>query len=324
MNIRTFVIIIIVTLSGINCGAQNDLKKADDFGRIVLNSYISDQIDRLPSQARNMLKNKLSQIATKNGMGGSAYAPRFIITPNITVLTKDLTSTAPPMTAITLEVTFYIGDGIEGTKFASSSLIVKGVGRNEAKAYISAIKRISPNNEELQSLIRKGETRIIEYYNSRCDFILKEAKTLEDQNRFEEAILKLTGVPEVCKDCFFKCNEAVAPIYKKFIDRDCEVKLAQARNAWNAGQDYNAAREASYYLRDIEPNAACYGDAKSFSKEVADRIYKLDKREWDFEMKIQQDGVDVTKASIQGARDVGVAYGNNQPQNVTYNTKGWW
>jgi hypothetical protein len=40
-------------------------------------------------------------------------------------------------------------------------------------------------------------------------------------------------------------------------------------------------------------------------------------------MKQQQDDVDIQKATIKAARDIGVAYGNNQPD-VVYKVYGWW
>ena len=55
------------------------------------------------------------------------------------------------------------------------------------------------------------------------------------------------------------------------------------------------------------------------------RIKEIDQREWDFKLKEQQDVVDLEKATIQAARDIGVAYGENQPD-VVYETAiyYWW
>ncbi len=39
--------------------------------------------------------------------------------------------------------------------------------------------------------------------------------------------------------------------------------------------------------------------------------------DWQFEMKQYQDGIDLEKLRIDAARQVGVAYGNNQPQQNT-------
>ncbi len=204
-NAKIAILFLALMVGSISSFAQNSAGKTEDLGRIVLNAYVPDQIENMPAAAASMLTNKLNQITTQSGMGGSALNPRFIITPNIVVMTKDLTATAPPMTALTLDVTLYIGDGVEGTKFASTSVTVKGVGTNETKAYIEAIKGIKPADPTIQAFIEKGKTKIVEYYNSRCDFIIKEATALESQQKYEEAILKLTSVPEVCATCYNKC-----------------------------------------------------------------------------------------------------------------------
>ena len=98
--VKVILLFLIIGLVTNDIKAQNKKGKADDFGRIVLNSYVSPQVEGLPSSAKRMLSNKLSQVASKNGMGGSCLNPKFIITPNITVLTKDLTPTAPPMLSL--------------------------------------------------------------------------------------------------------------------------------------------------------------------------------------------------------------------------------
>lgn len=304
--------------------AQNNQGKADDAGRIALAAVVSDQIEGLTSSAQSNLQNKLHQIATKNGMGGSSLNNRFIITANVVVLTKDITPTAPPMQAYTLEITLYIGDGVEGTLFSSTSVTLKGVGKTETKAYMAALKNLKVADPKYQSFIEQGKNKIIEYYNSKCDFILKEADALVSQNEFDAAIAKLVSIPEVCKECFDKAMDKVGPIYQQQIDRQCKMDLAEAKNVWNANQDVSGASQASNYLGNVDPNSSCYNEALNFSNVIAKRIKELDQREWNFKLKQQQDDVDIQKSTIKAARDIGVAYGNNQPQNVTYNFRGWW
>lgn len=319
------IFIIMFLFSALTGFSQNSKLSADDMGRIALAAYVPQQIDKMPDAARSFLQNKLSQIVNKSGMGGSAANERFIITANVNVITKDVLPSAPPLTQFNLDVTFYIGDGIEGTKFTSTSLSVKGTGENETKAYIAALKNISPSNTNIQTFVEAGKTRIIEYYNSKCDFILKEAQSLASQNKYEESISKLISVPEVCKACYDKAMDAVAPIYQKQIDRECKQRLMEATTAWNASQDLSSAESAGYVLSQIEPSAACYKEALSLSNQIAKRVKELDQREWKFQMKQQQDDVDIQKATIKAVRDIGVAYGNGPKATVVrYNVYGWW
>lgn len=294
--------------------------KSDELGKIALATYIPYQ-DSMSEQATNMLTNKLNQIISTNGIANSSYNSRFIITANANVMTKDLLATAPPMTALTLDVTLYIGDGIDGKKFASKSVTVKGVGTNETKAYIDAMKNINQNDAGIQTFVTNGKNKIVEYYKATCNQLIKEAQLLDKQNMYEEAIFKLTSVPAECTECYNKTMAVIPAVYKKMIDRDCKAKVMEANNLWNATQDYNTAITVGEILSSIDPSAACVGEAKALSAKVGKRVIEIDKREWNLNYEKE---VGLQKDLIKAYRDVGVAYGNGQPKNVTYNVVGWW
>lgn len=300
--------------------AQNSQGKVDDFGRITLAAYVPEQIDDMPVSARSILSNKLSQIVTESGLGGSAMNERFIITANVSVMSKNITPTAPAMHALSLDITLYIGDGIDGTKFSSTSVSVKGVGENETKAYISAIKGISASNNAIKTFIESGKAKILKYYNTKCDFIISDAQSLASQGRYEEAFYKLSGIPEISKDCYNKARSIIIPIYKKHRDKICQTKLMEAKTIWAASQNYEGAVAAGDILSQIDPTAACYGDVKKFVAEIAKGVKDKDNKEWQFIFKQQQLDSDVLKS----AYSLGMAYANRQPQAVVYNVKGWW
>jgi hypothetical protein len=308
---------------GFSTYAQNTAGKSDDGARITLASYVPQQIDKMPEAARSMLANKLSQIVTQSGMSGKVNNQRFILTANINVLSKDITPTAPPMQAFTLDISLYIGDGIDGTKFASFSTTVKGVGENETKAYVSALKNLKTNDPNYQSFIESGKNKIVEYYNSKCDFTIKGAQALASQGQYEGAIYNLSNVPEVCKDCYDKCMDAVSTIYKLQIDKVGKTNLVNATNSWNSSQDASGASLAGEYLAQIDPHASSYKEAQKLIDKISKKIVEIEKKEWNFKMKEYQDDLDVRKQTIEAAREIGVAYGKNQPKTV-YRVTGWW
>lgn len=321
---KIITLVVSLSLAFSSIYSQNNLGSESDFGRIIINSYLSDQVEGLPESAKGLLNTKLSQIATTNGVGGSTLNPRFIITVNLNIITKDLTATAPPITALTIEATFYIGDGIDGTLFASTSFELKGVGTNESKAYIAAIKQIKPANKSMEVLVEKGKTKIIKYYNSRCDFIIKEAQSLSSQKKFEEAICALSSVPEVCKECYEKSMDTIGSIYQQYLDRECTTRMSQAQGIWASTQDINGAKDTAKVLSEIDPDSKCSREASNMMDmlytEIKSRMLEIDQREWDFILEQQQ----IEKDKIQAIRDIGVAYGENQPQNVNYKSIGWW
>jgi hypothetical protein len=119
--------------------------------------------------------------------------------------------------------------------------------------------------------------------------------------------------------------DAVGPIYKQQIDLQCKKDLMEANSVWSTNQDYSGAEQASAFLAKIDPNSSCYGDAKILTDKMAKRIKEIDQRDWAFQLKQQQDEVDIRKAEIKSARDIGVAYGENQPKTITtYNISSWW
>lgn len=311
-------IILLIIITNSFSAAQNNEAKADDASRIALASFIPDNITDLTSSSKKFLINKLNRITSNYGIGGSPINERFIFSANVEIITKDITPTAPPMLAYTLEVSFYVGDGIDGKLFASTSSNYKGVGETETKAFKAALKNIKTKSSDIEDLLNDGKKKIIEFYNAQCDFILKEAEMLVSQNKFDAAIHKLVGIPEVCKECYDKAMTAVGPIYQKQIDRECSIHLNNARNAWNKGQDGSAAQSASVFLGKIDSNSKCIKDAQSLANQIGNRIKDLDQREWDFKLKVQQDEVDINKATINAVKEIGVAYGKNQPKTVVY------
>lgn len=285
-----------------------------DENRIMLTAWVPDQIEHMPVAARKNLANKLTQVVAENGLGGGGNNTRFIVTANVTVATKDIVPGPPAMHAMNLDVTLYIADGFEGTVFSSTNLSVKGVGTNETKAYMAALKMIKPGNAEVKSFVEKGKAKIVQYYKDNCDMIIKKAQAMADQNEFEEAIFTLMSVPNACEECYNKALVAVKPIYKRKIDKDCKIKLQEATGVWNAAQDMAAADKAGAILASVDPDASCFGEVKALSNKIAAKVKQIDDREWKYILKDQQQ----ESERIKAIRDIGVAYGSGPKANVTY------
>ena len=297
-----------------------DVPKMDDAARIALSTYM-DPSSSIPNNAKKTLKDRMQKIITKNGMG-SAKNTRFIMTANVRELNLEKSETAPVIYIYNLEVNFYIGDGIDGTLFSSCSLEVNAAGDSKEKAYMAALKKIKASDPQYQAFIEEGKKRIVDYYTAKCDFIITQAQTKAKNQDFDAAIAELMQVPDVCKECYDKCMAAAQPIYQEKINQEGAKLLAEARGVWSAGQDVAAAEAAAAILAQVNPQSSAFAGAESLNAEMAKRVKELDKREWDFMLKQQQDEVDLEKASIKAIRDIGVAYGENQ-QPTTYNVV-WW
>lgn len=258
-------------------------------------------------------------MVTKNGISDISYNSRFIITPNISVMSKDILPTAPPKVALNLDITLYIGDGIAGTLYASKSFNVKGVGSNETKAYISAIRNMNTNSEDVHRFVTEGKEKIIAFFDNNCDLIQKEANTLAAQNRFEEALGMLVNIP-VQSSCYDKSAKNLKTMYQKAIDRDCELRLAEATAIWSSSQDLEATIGAATVLAGAEPTSACYPKVQSLFMKIENRAKELTDRPWEYKLKVLDAKMEIAK----GSQAIMMEYAKNQPSTVMYNIRGWY
>ena len=296
--------------------------KLDDFGRVILNTYLPDN-NSIPAEAKKALETKLSQITTNNGMGGSTANPRFIITAVLNVTTKDIVPGPPQMIAQNIDVTLFVGDAITNTVFSNTVVSIKGVETNENKALIDAIKNINPKNKEITDFLEEGKNKIITYYATQCDFIIKDAETLAKQEHFDEAIYKLALVPEICKECYFKTSELIGNLFQQKIDTDCKAKLSKAKMLWSGQQNIKQAEEVITVISDINPNAACYTVAANFTKEINAKIKADEKARLELALKKYNDKMELEKQQVNAYKEIAVEYAKNQPKTITYNNIIW-
>lgn len=319
---KKFLYIVVLIFSCWYANGQNQLGKTDDIARISLTPVIADQAEDFPEAASALLNNKLQQIVVNNGLGSQSVFSRFVITANISLTTKDIIPGPPTMTAISATATFFIIDYETKVVFSTYNLSFKAAGTNLNKAYIDGLKRINVNSNELKNFIETGKNKIVAYYNDQCDFIIQNAMSLVAQQQYEEAIFRLSSIPEVCKDCYMKATNSIGPIYKEYLNHLCNINLAEARAVWVANPNSMGANEIAGLLSNILPDAACYSEAQKLISEIRKKILSDEKRDWDFMLKQWNDNVSLESQRIKAYRDVGVAYGNHQPQQV-YHFKGW-
>jgi hypothetical protein len=301
---KKILLILVAFVFGLNLNAQNSQGKADDLGRIALAAIVPDQAEGIPQSARQLLANKMEQVAVQNGLGAAASNPRFCIVPVVNVLSKEITPTAPPMQALNLDVTFYIVDAASQTIFSQTNIQVKGVGQTEDKAYMQALKNVNVKAGQFKGFVEKGKEKILEYYNSQCDVVLKGAQALAGQKKYEESLFTLLSVPDVCRECFDKSMDLSVDIYKQYANYKCTEYMAGAKAAW---ANMNADKAAEF-LGKITPDMECYEQAVKLADEITQKQLADGANVWQFKMKQYDDSVEKEKLMIQAGKDVAVSW----------------
>lgn len=275
---------------------------------LPISVYASDNQENFPEGAKAMMENKLTQLLTRNGIAGLDYTGQFLLTVTTTPLDKDIIAGPPSKIAEKMEMNLYIVDAYAKTIFSTTSFSVRGLGETENKCYLNAISRMPLQSPAIAQFIQEGKEKIIGYYDHEGEVLIKKAQFLAKQKKYDEALFQVTLIPQQSKHY----NAALAAgldIYQQYLDNECNINLAAARQAWAAQQNAEGAALAGEFLAKILPDAGCYGDAMALYKEIKGKV--LD--DWKFEMKQYQDGVDLERQRIEASRAVGVAYGNHQP-----------
>lgn len=311
-------IIFLIGLLPMTVLAQNNLGSANDYDRLALDVYIPEQVESIPEHAKSLITSKLTNAITEKGMAGAGASPRFLVTAKMELLTKDIAPTVPKVETYTFDIYLYIVDHVDKTIVSSTSFTAKGTGSNANKAYTSALRTLDLKNEKVEKFLDDGKRKIIEYYNSRCDFIIARAKSLATQNKFADALATLSGIPEVCKDCYTKALDEIGPIYQDYIDHDCQIMINVATACWAAQPNSEGAKQAGAVLAGIDPDSKCYGQTSSLISKMEQKVLKDEKRDWSFMREVYQNEVMLEALRIKAFRDVGVAYGENQQPTYVY------
>ena len=270
------------------------------------------EAESFPQGAKAMIENKLTQLLTKNGIAGLDYLGQFVLTVTTTPLDKDIIPGPPQKISEKMEMNLYIVDAYARTIFSSTAITVRGIGETENKCYLNAISHMPLQTPQMAQFVAEGKQKIIGYYDHEGEAIIKKAQFLASQKNYDEALYWVSLIPQQCKH-YDAALAAGKEIYQQYVDNICNINLAQARSAWAAEQNSLGAYNAGEFLANILPDAGCYDEAMALYQEIKGKV--LD--DWKFEMKKYQDGVDLEKQRIDAMRQIGVAYGEHQPQNNT-------
>lgn len=274
---------------------------------------VGEQPEAMSEAATSVLKNQLSRIATASGLDTDFQFCRFILTARIDVLDKSVLPGPPMQVSYNLGVTFYMADVDTRTKFSSAYVEVNGVGTNETKSLVNAFRNLNAGNRQVAELLKSGKQKIMSYYDTRYNDILKEADRYAALQEYDKAIALAVSVPACSKGGDEALRKGMA-IYGKYRDKYNQALLTRARTIWAAGQGYEEAVEAGKILSAIDPEAACYDEAAALAAEIKQQVRK----DIDFEMREKHaDAVKLEELRIKAVHDIGVAYGRGQQPQTT-------
>ncbi len=279
---------------------------------IPVNVIVLDE-QGLDANSVNILKNRLTDIASKQGLIADMDYTQFFVGAKINIQDKQVVAGPPAQVVTVYGLNIYVADLNNKKVFSSVYLDLKGVGQSEHKSLNSALSRVTPANTKITQAISEGKSKIVDYYNNRYKEILAMADRAAKLNDYAQAIALCSSIP-VCTRGGQEATKKAFEYYDKYRDELNEYLYNEAKAAWYASQNEEGAVYAADLLSGIDPQSSSYDKASKLLNEIKSQVRK----DIDFEMrKKYEDSVVIEKQKIEAIKEVGVAYGKGQQPNTT-------
>ncbi|MCR4966050.1 MAG: hypothetical protein K6A41_10400 [Bacteroidales bacterium] len=301
---KVIIFLFILTLIGNLCMSQT----INDIGKITIGISMPEYDQNLNQAQMSRLQAKIEQMCHKNGVVTSFNTNRFFLRPSFDIFQNETVENGiQNIYVVEAELTISMVQD-NGISFNSISKTLRGSGNTREKAINNCISNFTTDDNTFKSFLNQGKQRILDYYNSNCDQLLKKASTFAELEQYETAIAILMMVPESAS-CYQTILQKTEAIYKSYLNKEC-AQLTSAADAAIAVQDYHSAAE---YLTQVNPNSNCYQSALKSFKKIEQKISSKEKKEWDFKMKEYNNSVQLQKDYLQAAKEIAVAYYTREP-----------
>ncbi len=307
---KKFPIIIAIILTN-NLFAQT----TNDVGKIALSVVMPDNVEGLNTSQLSKLETKISQIVIASGLAASGYNNNFVVYPKFAIYeTNVVEGGMQNITVITSELSLFIKQVDNNMMFSTISKSLKGSGNSKELAITNAISKIPSNDPEFKTFIETGKTKIIKYYETKCEDIISKSDGFVKMQKFEQALGLLMSVPEEVSSCYNKIQDKSIVAYKAYQTQKCS-ELIQKAKATLASNNFVGALDI---LADIDPSATCFKEAQTIAKTAEAKVTAEEKKQWDFQMKQYNDEISLEKQRINAIKDIAVSYYKSQPTTVSY------
>lgn len=277
---------------------------------ISISAIVDPGFAKVTSETASALQTQLERLITQAKMDAERSNANFAVTAKFDQLDRHIVGGAPVQIVNMFGVTLYLVD-LDNQKFLKSVYVeVKGVGGNDTKASMDAVRQLNAGNRKINMFFSSAKQEIINYYDAQMASILKDARIKASMKKYDEALGMLIVVPTCCNGYDAAMKEAL-DIYAQYRDVYFSHELNKAKALWAGNPTQEGGIPVVAILSSIDPEAKCYLEAMSLLSQVA-RVVKSDV---DFESKIKyRDGIELEKLRVQAIGEIGKAYAANHPR----------
>lgn len=281
---------------------------------IPMSVIIDEGFSQVTAEASSVLDTQLKRLAEQSGLDVGWDNANFAITAKFDQMDRYIVGSAPTQVVNVYGVTLYVADIYHQKLFSSTYLDLKGVGTNDTKSTINAIRQLNLNNKNVSTFLSNAKQKVIYYYDSQLPTIIKDARTKASMKKYAEALAMLAVIPTCCNGYDRAMKEALR-VYYLYRDEYALSQLNKARALWAANPTQEGSEEVVEILSSIDPDAKCYSQAMNLLSQVGKTV----KTDVDYETKKKyQDTVDLEKLRINAIAEIGKGYAANRPTNILF------
>ena len=195
---------------------------------IPISVVIDNGFAHVTDETASTLKTQLERLVTQSKLDVGWDNANFAVTAKFDQLDRHVQGGAPAQIVNVFGVTLYLVDIYHQKLFSSAYVEVKGVGTNDTKASMNAVRQLNRGNTKITSFLSGLKQRIINYYDSQLPIIMKEVKSKVAIKNYGEALAMLAVVPTCCNGYDSAMKEAMK-IYVLYRDTYFLARLNKAK-----------------------------------------------------------------------------------------------
>lgn len=292
---KRLLIIIACALTGFAAHAENE--------RLTLAVAVDKQQMTDNAEVLRLLVNKLTSAMSAAGCGTAAYSST-VVSPATTTTARETIETAMRKIIVyDVDLTINVSQIITNAGINAVSINLRGEGYSEKAAMMSAINKLSTNDNRLRTFFTDTKAKILKYYTDNRKNIINKAHTLASMEQYEEAMALLTSYPETISgydDVLKEMNN----VYSLYQQKNCNELLQKANGAYAVGN----YEEAVEWLNLIDGLSPCAGEAEALTSKIKKSTDEEKRQSIALYQQQMKTAADIEKRRIQACENIAVAY----------------
>ena len=283
--------------------AQND-ESSDEFGKLNIGIVMPEELDGFTSIHLQKLETKILSLLNQSGIASRGGSSGIVMYPVISIFNEQqINPGIQTMTVIEGEISLFIKQVDDKFVFASHTRKIKGSGRTREQAVNNLISLLPNRSDEYGDFIKSAKTKVIDYYNKRCEMIVSKATQLSQANQHADAISLLFNVPSETR-CFEKARGKALEVYRNYQNQICGQLVLQGK----AKLEANLYQEGFDILAKVDPSSSCFKEVNTLFTKHGAEVDENVRRSWKLLEKIYANAFELEKYRWRAIGQWAIAY----------------